>query len=184
VKRRQGLLDRAVVREAAVTQCVGLPEHQALADRVAESAATVVRDPGGMLPFRPGRVTLLGGLASQATLDKLRAALAEDGLQATATLDHPPASEPLLGPIVLPLADASSCPAVTRDRIESLAQSAQARGPTVVISTGAPYGLSAVPAECMCLAVYGSDPSSLKAASGVLIGRIRPRGRLPVTVGN
>ena len=184
VKRRQGLFDRAVVPEAAVTQCVGLPEHQALADRVAAEAATVVRDPAGIVPFRSGRVTLLGGLASQATLDRLRGALAEDGLRATATPDPPPGSEPLLSPIVLPLADASSCPAVTRDRIETLAQAAQARGPTVVISTGAPYGLSAVPAECACLAVYGSDPSSLKAASGVLIGRIRPQGRIPVTVGN
>jgi beta-N-acetylhexosaminidase len=181
VKRRQGLFDRAVVSEAAVAECVGLPEHQALADRVAAAAATLIRDPGGMLPFRPGPVALAGGLASQTTLDRLSAALREDGFQTTSDLERP--QEPSDWPIVLPLADASSSSQVTRDLIGNLARTAQARGPTVVISTGAPYGLSAIPGECACLAVYGSDPSSLRAASGVLAGRVRPQGRLPVTVG-
>jgi beta-N-acetylhexosaminidase len=116
-------------------------------------------------------------------LEGLRAALTEDGLQATSGTECPRASEPSTGPIVLPLDDASSGAGVTRDRIEGRARAAQARGPTVVISAGAPYVLSAIPQECTCLAVYGGDPSSLRAASGVLIGRIRPQGRLPVTVG-
>ena len=183
VKRRQGLYDRAYVSEGAVSRSVGLPEHRALADRVAAAAATLVRDPGGTLPLRPGPVVVQGGLASQDTLEGLHAALKEDGLQATSGPERPRASEPLTGPIVLPLDGASFFTRVTRDRIEGLARAAQARGPTVVISAGSPYVLSAIPRECTCLAVYGGDSSSLRAASGVLIGRIRPQGWLPVTVG-
>jgi hypothetical protein len=69
-----------------------------------------------------------------------------------------------------------------RDRVREVTRAAAHQGPTVVVATDVPYPLAAVDPKCACLAVYGPDPSSLKAAAGVLAGTVPAPGRLPVTV--
>jgi beta-N-acetylhexosaminidase len=181
-KRRQGLFDCAVVSEDDVARRVGLPEHLALAERVAAAAATVVRDPADVLPFRPGSVTVVSGLVSQNVVDGLTEALRQCGLAVLPeTLESDRAHRPPR-PIVVPLGDRSAGDIAFRASLEEVARSALALGPAVAVATGSPYVLSEIPAGCTCVATYGADPASLRAAAGVLAGRIRPRGRLPVTI--
>ncbi len=71
-----------------------------------------------------------------------------------------------------------------RDRVRQVTQAAARQGPTVAVAVDVPYPLTAVDPTCACLAIYGADPASLKAAAGVLAGTVPAQGRLPVTVVN
>ena len=181
-KRRLGLFARAVVDEAAVAREVGTPEHLALADRVAQTAATVVRDRAGMLPLPAGAVSVVAGAAPEDTVVRLAAAIRAAGRDAAVGALEGVAADGR-GSIVIPLSEGPGTvdPAM-RARGHAIVKSAVGRGPTVVIATGTPYGLTGVPDGAASVAVYGSDPASLRAAAGVLIGSVRPQGRLPVTV--
>ena len=181
-KRRLGLFDNAFVQENAVPRRVGLPEHTALAGRVAAAAATLVREHRGMPPLPPGSIQVAAGLAPEETVQRLAQALRAKGRTAmTVGLDRGAAPD-RAGPLVLPLGDSAPGGPVTRERIVAVTAAALKRGPTVVVATAAPYALAHVPQECAALAVYGADPSTLQAAAAVLTGAIRPGGRLPVTI--
>ena len=185
-KRRLGLFDNAFVQENAVPRRVGLPEHTALAGRVAAAAATLVRGQRGMPPLPPGSIQVAAGLAPQETTERLAQALRAKGRTAmTVGLDRGGdrgAAPDRTAPIVLPLADSAPGGPVTRERILAVTAAALKRGPVVVVATAAPYALAHVPQECAALAVYGADPSTLQAAAAVLTGAVRPGGRLPVTI--
>lgn len=72
--------------------------------------------------------------------------------------------------------------AAARARIQSIVPAALTRGPTVVVAVGSPYGLGEVSPQAARLATYASDPASLRAAAQVLLGTLRPQGRLPVSL--
>jgi beta-N-acetylhexosaminidase len=172
VKRRLGLVERALVREEDVAGCVGLPEHQALADRIAAAAVTIVRDRPGVIPLPAGPV------ASMETADRLAEALGAAGRPATpATL-----KSGIAAAIVVPIGGSSPGDPSLPARVHELTQQASRYGPTVAVSVDVPYPLASVARECACVAVYGADPSALKAAAAVLGGSLRAKGRLPVTV--
>ncbi len=50
----------------------------------------------------------------------------------------------------------------------------------LLLSLGGPYDLTALPDAASALAAYGDDRATLEALSRLLLGRIPPRGRLPV----
>jgi beta-N-acetylhexosaminidase len=178
VKRRLGLVERALVREEDVAGCVGLPEHQALADRIAAAAVTIVRDRPGVIPLPAGPVAVATGLASMETADRLAEALGAAGRPATpATL-----KSGIAAAIVVPIGGSSPGDPSLPARVHELTQQASRYGPTVAVSVDVPYPLASVARECACVAVYGADPSALKAAAAVLGGSLRAKGRLPVTV--
>lgn len=181
-KRRLGLFDRAVVAEAEVPRRVGLPEHLALANRVAATAATVVRDRRGILPLPAAPLRVAEGLAHRETVERLSEALRVAGRTTTVVALTPGPAADARAPIVVPLGDTAPGGPPTPDRIRRLVSAAGRSGPAVVVSTGVPYSLASVPEECACLAVYGGDPSSLQAAAGVLTGAVRAQGCLPVTL--
>ena len=177
VKRRLGLFEGALVREAEVARCVGLPEHLALADRIAAAAATIVRARPGAIPLPPVPVAVVTDLASRETADRLAEALRAAGRPCT-TVEVAVAGA---GAIVVPIGGSLSDPRV-RDRIHDVTQQASRSGPAVAVAVDVPYPLASVARDCACLAVYGADPPALKAAAGVLAGTLRPEGHLPVTV--
>ncbi|OLD42583.1 MAG: hypothetical protein AUI83_19190 [Armatimonadetes bacterium 13_1_40CM_3_65_7] len=177
VKRRLGLLGDALVREEDVARCVGLPEHLALADRVAAAAATTVRGRPGAIPLPPGLVSVATDLASRETADRLVEALGAAG-RPCATVEVEAAGA---GAIVVPIGASPGDPP-SRARIHEVTRRASRSGPAVAVAVDVPYPLASVAGDCACLAVYGADPSALKAAASVLAGSLRPEGRLPVTL--
>jgi len=70
----------------------------------------------------------------------------------------------------------------TRAAAVRVAQAAAARGPIIAIAVGAPYVLREMPGGATCVAVYGDDPASLRAAARALAGLITPQGLLPVSL--
>ncbi|MEO8230569.1 MAG: hypothetical protein ABI628_12520 [Chloroflexota bacterium] len=54
--------------------------------------------------------------------------------------------------------------------------------PTVTVALGTPWDLASYPRAPVHLATYSILPESLAALAGVLSGRLRPVGRLPVAL--
>ncbi|HKV44379.1 MAG TPA: hypothetical protein VJT32_06850, partial [bacterium] len=172
-------LDRALVGAADVPSRVGLPQDRLLADRIALAAATIVRDHRAALPLSGGPAAVAAGVASPGTVERLVEALRATGRLARVAILDGPDIPAWTGPLVVPLGD---CPGDREDSQAAIRR--RARGPhqTVVVATGVPYPLGRFPQHTACLAVYGADPSSLRAAAAVLVGAGSAGGKLPVTV--
>lgn len=182
-KRRLGLLERSLVSSDEVEARVGIPAHLAVADHVADAAATVVRDSGRVLPLAPARIVVAGWDANAKAADGLAQALRANGRNAEVVppdrLETAGAGAALVVPVNI--GSGPDAEAATR-RMQDGVRAGLTRGPVVVIATGTPYLLAQVPEGAASLAVYGADPASLGAAARVLTGTVRPRGVLPVTL--
>ncbi len=184
-KRRLGLFEDALVSEADAGQRVGCSEHLALADRVAGAAATIVRNGNAALPLPPGPIAVAGDLVPRDLADRLAEALRAAGRSATVVMSTnsaaPESAAQAPSAVVVPIGRMVEGPSFSM-RIQAVTLGVSRRGPSVAVATDVPYVLSSVAPQCACLAVYGADPASLRAAAGVLAGTIRAHGRLPVTV--
>lgn len=183
-KRRLGLFGQARVSEAGAARSVGRPEHLALADGVAGAAATIVRNRGGVIPLPAGPVFVASGLVPRETADRFTEALRAAGrpastvaFDAIVAVAPPPSAKDA---IVVPIGKVTAGDQLRR--VHEMTLAASRRGPTVAVATDVPYPLANVAAGCACLAVYGADPASLRAAAGALTGAIGAPGRLPVSV--
>jgi len=185
-KHRLGLFERSSVAEAEVPRIVGCPEHLAVAQRIAEAAATIVRNTSGTIPLRPGPVQVATDLVPHETAERFTAALREAGrtaetvsLNGSAELDSQTGA---LGAVVVPFTVTLTGPTLLTARLREVTLAALKRGPAVAVSLDIPYPLPGAAEGCSALVVYGPDPHSLAAAAGVLAGTIRARGTLPVTL--
>jgi beta-N-acetylhexosaminidase len=182
LKQRFRVAERAAVPVGEVARRVGVPEHLVVADRVGEAAVTLLRDPGGLLPLRPGPVDVVGGAAGDATAAHLADALRAAGRDASVVpvdgLGRLAGTAVRVVPVGHPRRDTPE----TRAAAARIAQAAAAAGPIIAVATGAPYILSDLSSEATCLAVYGDDPPSLRAAARVLSGLLTPQGVLPVAL--
>ena len=174
-------MERATVPPARVDDEVGTAAHLAVADQVAAAAATLVRPGSGAIPLPPGPIAV-ASVTDDATgiPEPLAVALREAGRDASAVprdrLDAVGA-----GSAVLVLggrggrgAGGAAGPALDLSRLSV---------PVAAVSVGVPYPLARFPQNVGCVAVYGADPPSLRAAARVLAGTLEARGRLPVTLG-
>ncbi|MDR7419299.1 MAG: beta-N-acetylhexosaminidase [Armatimonadota bacterium] len=166
---------------ADLLQSVGSDAHRHVARRIAEAAVTLVRDRAGAVPLaarRVGVVTVAPAPenASPAFVPHLkRYHDGVVGMAAGAATGH-------LDRVVVVTCSrgtpADAQVAVVRDLHRRLGDR------LVVLATGDPYDLLQFPEVPAYLLTYGPDPASLDAAARVLAGRISPRGRLPVALGD
>ncbi len=181
-KRRLGLFERAAVSPNEVEARVGVPAHRIVAEHVAEAAATLVRDRGGILPLAAGPIAVIGEDGGAETATRFVRALHTVGRDA-ALVPPDRLRAAGAGAVFVVVFDGRSASRESRDRAVRIVQAALSRGPTAAVAVGAPYVLAGIPEGAACVAVYGSDPPSLSAAARVLQGSLRPRGRLPVSLG-
>jgi len=179
-KCRLTLTENARVRLDDLDATVGIPAHRDVAEHVAEAAVTLVRSGRSAIPLPPGPVAVvsLAG-ASPGTDERVAAALRDAGRDAAA-IPADCAGAMRGGPLVVVVgpdiaAGAGGDPA-------SIVRQALVAGPVAAVSIGVPYGLARLPRDVGCIAAYGCDPPSLRAAARVLAGRLQARGRLPVTL--
>ena len=127
-------------------------------------------DKDRLLPLRSKRVYVAGPAAAGLTA-ALQPELAASG-----------------GRIVASAADAQVIVAATQNAVSDPAQQRLVRGlvatgkPVVLLATGLPYDLGVFAGIGAAVASYSGSSVSLNAAAGVLTGRLRPGGRLPVTI--
>ena len=182
LKKRFRLAHRTMVSVEDVPRRVGVPAHLVVADHAAEAALTVVRDPRGLLLLQSASFTVIDGAAADGTAARLAEALRAAGREAVSAplqgVGHIAAGAVRVVPVGHPRRDTPE----TRAAAARAAQAAAAGGPIIAVAVGAPYVLSEMPAGATCLAVYGDDPASLRAAARALAGLITPQGTLPVSL--
>jgi beta-N-acetylhexosaminidase len=154
---------------------VGTEAHRRLAARIANAAVTLVRD-AGLLPLAASPVDVVAA-SPGAPAGALAAALRRHGGRARGCA----AVDAGAGGWVVVVtrsrgALAPDAAAIVRE------MRARTAGRMVLVATGDPYDVAHAPPEGAALATYGADPASLDAAARVLLGRLRPAGRLPVTL--
>ncbi len=175
-KERLNLGKGATVAVDGVDATVGVRAHRDVAEHVAEAAVTLVRGGRSAVPLPPGPVSVVAvnGAPPEAA-DGLAAALREAGREADVrSVDAAPGPRTALVAVLGRCAD-----------LDSGAREAVIRTPATPVAAVAvdvPYGLARLPRDVGCVAAYGWDPASLRAAARVLTGSLAPRGRLPVTL--
>ncbi|WP_211328665.1 glycoside hydrolase family 3 protein [Thermomonospora umbrina] len=163
LKARRGLFGDVQVDPARAEQVVRSAAHRAVARRVAEHSITLVRNRNGVLPLDARTTVHVTGPRSGV----LTAALRKRGVPIAAS---PGAADVT---VVTTLNDGKA----TKAKV-----AASGRGQVVVVALGRPYDLGHAGSADAALATYSSGAASLDALAGVLSGRVRPAGRLPVQV--
>jgi beta-N-acetylhexosaminidase len=168
------------------------PDHAAsrLATEIAEAAVTVVRNARGMLPLRAGRVAVVDltfGLDDATDRSGIRASSFADAVRRhypgieDAGASFTGATQRGNHDAVIVVTDSRGKPTpVLAERLATLHREAGDR--MVLVATGTPYDLLAVPVAGTFVATYGRDPATLDAAAKVLTGKIAATGRLPVSL--
>lgn len=162
---------------------VGAEDHHRTASRIAEAAVTLVRNRGALIPLKPAKSSRIGVAPLSNGLEgfgppNLASALLRLGAAAQEIAVGGPV--PDVDAVI-----AVTCTRGTPDR-EQVARvrrlHSQAGDRLVVVAVGDPYDLLQFPEVPAYLATYGSDEPSLEAAARVLLGTVRPQGRLPVSL--
>jgi beta-N-acetylhexosaminidase len=199
-KARAGLHRDPFVPLEGVARVVGRAEHRALADEAATRSMTLLRDRGSRLPLDPLEVRqvlsvtygteddLTAGREFDAVLrtyfpgtESVRIGPESDQRRLTGILDRAGEVDVVvLGAYVPPRAGAGSValPPGVADFVEALV----VRHPTVLISFGNPYLLSAFPEAGSYLVAWGGREVSQGAAARALAGAAAISGRSPITI--
>ncbi|MFJ5099932.1 glycoside hydrolase family 3 protein [Streptomyces sp. NPDC088554] len=197
LKERLGLFRDPYVTGGGVDRTVGVPEHLAAADRIADATTTLLVNERGLLPLnrrREPNVLVVGAdpAAPSGTTGPpttvLATALTELGFTATAlsTGTAPGAA----------LVDAAVAGARGKDAVVVATYNVSATSPqralvAALVATGVPvvtvalrdpYDIARLSGVTASLAAYSWTDVEVRAAARVIAGRVRPVGRLPVPV--
>jgi len=199
-KARVGLQRRRMIDLDDVTRVVGSATHQAAADAIAARSITLVRDEDNIVPLDPERMRrvlsvtyaaptdIVAGREFNFVLGRLVAGLesvqigpetSEDELEAL--LERASAFDAVLfSAYVPPRAGAGSV--ALPEQVKPFVISLSERRPTVLISLGNPYLLSAVPTVGSYIVAWGDREVSQRAAARAVSGAEAIGGRLPITL--
>lgn len=152
-----------------------------LAEEIASRSVTLLRSEGPP-PLRKGdHVTLIWPEKRGAAAELLLSRLSDLGVSGRIVLfggrplpDFK--SSEMRGPVLM------GCYDLVRDEAFAsfLREVLEERPDSVSLSMKTPYDLTVLPEVETALACYGDTPPTLKALASVLLGEIRPSGRLPV----
>ncbi|MGD8289118.1 MAG: glycoside hydrolase family 3 N-terminal domain-containing protein, partial [Gemmatimonadota bacterium] len=197
-KARLGLHQQRLVSLDRVDDVVGSGAHLAFADTAAARSITLVRDPAGLVPldptvvgrtmhvvYAPSRMLWASRAFSPGFLDRLvdvgEVRLDERSDSAT----YAAAAERLRGAARVVVSayvspSAGSGPGALPEPLRELITGSAWDRPTVLVSFGNPYLLSAVPDVSSYLVAWGDREVSQRAALRALFGEEAINGRLPI----
>ncbi|WP_406411565.1 glycoside hydrolase family 3 protein [Streptomyces halstedii] len=199
LKSKLGLFRDPYVTRRGVDRTVGVKEHLAAADRIAERTTTLLAHTGALLPLsrRTHRNVLVVGAdpaspsgTTGPPTTTLAGAFEELGFRATAL---PTGTAPSPATIEAAVAAAAGMDAVVVGTYGVTATSSQrtlvaalaATGvPVICLAIRNPYDIAHLTGTgyAASLATYSWTDVELRAAVRVIAGRARPKGRLPVPV--
>jgi beta-N-acetylhexosaminidase len=184
-KYDRGLFADPFADPSMVDEVVGTPEHLAVADEVARTATTLIRNEGSLLPAETSETVLVVGPAASADTE---ARLRELGVGVTRAPVSTTPTDAERSAAVAAAADADLVLVTTTNargnagQRELVAELAGTGTPTVAAAIALPYDAGFVPEADAVLATYSSRPVAMRALADVLTGTAAPGGRLPVTV--
>jgi beta-N-acetylhexosaminidase len=199
-KARVGLHRQRTVDVAAVAAHVGVAEHAALADRIAERSVTLVRDRDRLVPIDPRRHARVLAVVYSDDVDpfaarQLLATLAPrlPGLETVrlGTDEHPARLSDVrakagAADLVLFIANvrvrSGKGSVALEPPVADLVRASAARRPTVAVSLGNPYLLQQIPEVGSYVVGWGNAPASQVAVARALLGDAAITGRLPTSI--
>ncbi len=200
-KQWLGLCENALPDTAAIHAGLLSGRHEALAQRIAREAVTLVRNDSALLPFLKDtarRIVHLSfvsnhGLVSAKFFSKLL--LQRDSLIGTTYLDAKMRSKErediiaaangadiVLVSCFIPLKAGNDKSSLSPDQRAVMEQLRDCTKSMVLASFGNPYFLSQLPQSRAYVCAYGEDSPSIEQTARVLFGEDEPRGALPVTI--
>jgi len=200
MKARVGLHRNRMVNLDRIDQVVGSADHLALADSAATRSMTLPRDRDGLIPLDPGRYPRVLHVVYARGEDLVAGRAMESALsvyfQDLATVRLTPESSPdsylemarvrdgvdlvVVSVSVAPRAGAGEV--AVSEALARFVEDTDAEKPTVVVSLGNPYLLSAFPDIGTYLLAWGPHEVSQEAAARALVGEGAITGRLPISL--
>jgi len=198
LKARIGLHRERLVPLDGVSEVVGAGPHLALADSAATRSITLVRDEIGMVPLRadgggptvhlvyaPSSMLWAARAFSPGFLERLPEAAevrlderSDSAAYARAAERLAAAARVVVSAYVSPAA--GSGPGSLPEPLRVLVSASTAARPTLVVSFGNPYLLSALPDVRSYLIAWGDREISQRAALSAVFGEAAITGRLPI----
>ncbi len=200
-KARAGLRQGRLVDLNAVDRIVDIPEHTRIAEEVAERSITLAPDRMNLVPLAPDStkkiLIVTYADASDPIAGRVFNSVVSERLPRAATLridDRTNEAEYAALSARVDSADLLLVSAYVSPREFSGTVGAQAGfsqfverfalsgKPTIVISFGSPYLLSAFPSVSSYLLAWGGSPVSQRAAALAVLGEREINGRLPISL--
>ena len=200
-KEKLGLNENRQIPLEEVSRRVGIPEHQAVAQEVADRSMTLLRNERNLLPLLGTRSARVLSLSFRRPSDLLAGRFLNAGLRAryprlvTAELDvdtpgeiydallrRARTTQLVVVSLYVMVVTSSGTVAIPEEVNEFIQGLAQARIPHVVISFGNPYLVADFPdVQSYLLAWHGTEVSQ-RAAAKALFGEIPIEGRAPIKI--
>ncbi|ANN14664.1 beta-N-acetylhexosaminidase [Amycolatopsis orientalis] len=188
LKLDRGILTSPFVDPAKVASKVGTPANLATAQGIADRSVTAIRNDGGVLPLKqqPAKTLVTGWGVS--TTASLAAKLTAHGTSATALQTGQTPTDAQIAQAVAAAQNVDLVVVLTNNvgtyplqgkLLQALAGTGK---PVVAVAAQIPYDAGYENPVKTWLATYGYISPSLEALAKVLLGKVKPQGKLPVDV--
>ncbi|WP_039921326.1 glycoside hydrolase family 3 protein [Amycolatopsis decaplanina] len=188
LKLNRGILNSPFVDPAKVMSKVGTPANLATAQGIADRSVTAIRNDGGVLPLKqqPAKTLVTGWGATTTT--SLASKLTAHGTQATALQTGQTPTDAQIAQAVATAKDVDLVVVLTNNvgtyplqgkLLQALADTGK---PVVAVAAQIPYDAGYENPIKTWLATYGYITPSLEALAKVILGKVKPQGKLPVDV--
>ncbi|WET79158.1 glycoside hydrolase family 3 protein [Amycolatopsis sp. QT-25] len=188
LKLNRGILTSPFVDPAKVASKVGTPANLATAQGIADRSITAIRNDGGVLPLdrQPAKTLVTGWGVSTTT--SLAAKLTAHGTRATALQTGQTPTDAQISQAVAAAKDVDLVVVLTNNvgtyplqgkLLQALAGTGK---PVVAVAAQIPYDAGYESPVKTWLATYGYISPSLEALAKVILGKVKPQGKLPVDV--
>ncbi|MEV4348197.1 glycoside hydrolase family 3 N-terminal domain-containing protein [Actinoplanes sp. NPDC049596] len=197
LKKKRGLLSWKPVDPAAAERSVGSAAHLRVAQAVTDRTITAVRNDAKVLPWHgAGKSVLVTGWNSSATnnIPALANALRAGGVGAAMPLITGVPNDAKIAEAVAAAGNhdltvvltSRAWDTTTADpggRQQALVRALVATGkPVVLVAVRDPYDIAPLPEVKTFLATYSYAAVSMESLAKVLLGKVAPRGKLPVEI--
>ncbi|OXM46661.1 glycoside hydrolase family 3 protein [Amycolatopsis alba] len=188
LKLNRGILTSPFVDPAKVMSKVGTPANLATAQGIADRSVTAIRNDGGVLPLaqQPAKTLVTGWGVSTTTA--LASKLTAHGTQATALQTGQTPTDAQIAQAVAAAKNADLVVVLTNNvgtyplqgkLLQALADTGK---PVVAVAAQIPYDAGYENPIKTWLATYGYITPSLEALAKVILGKVKPQGKLPVDI--
>ena len=200
-KEEMGLHEDRLVPISRVSRVVGIPEHEAVAQEIAERSLTLLKNDRDLLPLLGTRSARVFSVSFRRPSDLLAGRFLNAGLRAryprlvTAQLDvnTPPeqyealvrrarSSDLVVVSLYVSVVSSSGSVAIPEETAEFIQALTVARIPHVVISFGNPYLLSEFPDVQAYLLAWSRTEVTQRAVARALFGDIAIQGTAPTSI--
>ncbi|HXG38852.1 MAG TPA: glycoside hydrolase family 3 N-terminal domain-containing protein [Bacteroidota bacterium] len=201
LKQSLGLVENRFVDPNAVSSIVGSAEHRRLAKQIARDGITVVKNDKNILPLQKNNLKKIVGIAFGDLEDPttgayfrslvrsrvqryedLRVDNRSNAIEYDSVLTRAATGDILLIHMYVATRSEQMTGFFKPQQAEFLNNLLKLNKPTVVVSFGNPYLLSAFPTVQAYLAGYSQADVVVEAAVEAIFGEIETKGKLPITI--